>query len=295
MSYHRLVRLPMTLLLLATILRSAAAEDLLPPPPIDHQDWKVLGWNDSCGVALTVLSYPKLGEAMVADPLETRAGTMIIPVGKENAETRWILEADGPLTWNPKMFASSEKELRDAGFTRRGYPEVLRDGPIGKQPGLAETLTSTATLSSRLTAGWPPRPAWRWAAANYNFLGTCALLAFENTDAKRRYRFLLVRVYNPRARLDRAYAHVSNARLLFNDGDLEGGAAEAANAALQAPEMALARYEHAAMLSLTGNTNEAVEELGVALKIDPKLRVKLHDDIDFADLHDRDDFRALTR
>lgn len=293
MSYNRVVT-PLALTFLLGLLARPAAAQNQDDVDIDHESWSVIGWNDACGVAFSVLSYPKLGEAMVSEPYSTRVGALEIPVEKEKAAGSWALEADGPLSFSRKAFDKTVKDLKKGGFSRPGYPETIQDGPIGPQPLLAEAILSTSTLSPRLKAGWPG-PAWRWAGANYNPLTTCALLVFENREAPRRYSFLLLRVYNPRARTDRAYAHASNARLLFEGGDLDAGAAESETAARLAPDLAIARYQHAAMLALTGHTNQAVEELAAAVKLEPKYRQKAREDQDFVDLRHRDDFKDATR
>jgi hypothetical protein len=263
-------------------------------PVLDHETWRVLGWNDECGVALEILAYPKLGTAMAAEPITTRAGTATIPVGEQKALLRWTLEANGPLSWDPKVLEKAEAALKKGGFSRAGYPETIRDLPDGPQPLLAETIRSTDTLSPRLKTGWPG-PKWRWAGADYNPLSTCALLVFESRAVPRRHSFLLARTYNPRVRADRAFAHASNARLLFNDANLDAAAAEAETAARLDPTLAIARYEHAALLALTGHANEAVAELTAAVKLDPKYRARARDDVDFEDLRGRDDFKAATR
>jgi hypothetical protein len=261
---------------------------------IDHETWKVLGWNDSCGVAYEHFYYPKLGEEIAGEPIETQIGTELIPPGSETSAARWAFEASGRLSWDEGAAASAEKALKNGGFTHPGYPEVIQDGPIGEQPGLADTLLSTSTLSARVEKGWPG-PEWRWSGGSYSPLGTCALLSFEERGSPRHYRFLLVRVYNTRARRDRSYAHATNARLLFNAGNLAVAAPEADNAARLDPDLPIARYEHAAMLALTGNPNEAVDELTAAAKLDPQYGKKAREDLDFADLKDREDFRELTK
>ncbi|MFI5347110.1 MAG: tetratricopeptide repeat protein [Elusimicrobiota bacterium] len=279
--------------LLALSAPPARAQDN-PDFTIDHQEWHVIGWNDACGAALTVLSFPKLGEAIAGDPISTRAGTLIIPVAKQDAELNWTLQADGPLSFSQKDLDKAEKDLKLAGFSRAGYPETLQDVPVGDQPLLADAILSTETLKPRLKKGWPG-PEWRWAGASYNPLGTCGLLVYENRQDPRHYSFLLLRVYNARARTDRAYAHASNARLLFNSGNLDAGAMEAETAALLAPDLPIARYEHAAMLALTGHTDLAMDELNAAVKLDPKYRAKARDDEDFDELRRREDFKEATR
>ncbi|MDE2142172.1 MAG: hypothetical protein KGJ84_07165 [Elusimicrobia bacterium] len=262
---------------------------------VDHQDWHLVGWNDECGAAFTVLSYPKIGDAIAGDPISTRVGTMVIPVGREEPNLTWTLEADGPLSFSQKDLDKAEKDLRAGGFSRAGFPEIIQDAPVADQPLLADAILSTATLHPRVNKGWPAAKDWRWAAAEYNPLGTCALLVYENREQRKHYSFILLRVYNPGARRQRAYAHASNARLQFNTGNLDIGAAEAATAARLDPGLPIARYEHAAMLALTGRTDQAVDELKAAVKLDEKYREKARDDEDFSDLRRRDDFRALTR
>ncbi|MBI3565673.1 MAG: hypothetical protein HY079_10795 [Elusimicrobia bacterium] len=288
-----MVPLPALAVLLAAAAPRAAAQNM-DDVTIEREVWKTVGWNDACGVAFSVLSYPKLGDALSSEPISTRVGTMNIPVGQEKAARRWTLEADGALSWDERAFKKAEAALRKGGYTRKGYPERIGDGPIGDRPLLAETILSTGTLSPRLKSGWPG-PEWRWAGGEFNPLGTCALLAYESRENPRHYRFLLVRVYNPRARTDRAFAHATNAHLVFDMGNLEEASVEAETAAALAPELALARYAHAAMLALTGRQNEAVRELAEAVKLDRSLAQRARDDIDFRDLSGRDDFADIVR
>ncbi|MFI5363297.1 MAG: TPR end-of-group domain-containing protein [Elusimicrobiota bacterium] len=278
----------------SVLCASAAAAPVKDVVPIDHETWAVIGWNDGCGVAFEHFAYPKLGAEIASDPISTRIGTAVIPPGREKSVENWALEADGSLSWDQTLVENTRKDLKAGGFVRAGYVETIRDdAAAANRPRLAQTLLSTTTLSTRLTSGWPG-PEWRWAGAGYSPLGTCALLAFARRAPPSRYRLLLVRVYNPRARGDRAYAHASNARLLFEAGDLDAAAAEAATAAGLAPDLPIARYERAAMLALTGNANEAVDELTAAIKLEPRYAAKALDDPDFSDLKEREDFRQLT-
>jgi len=280
------------LLLLALLALPAAAQ--MDEADVDHETWNVIGWNDACGVAFEHFYYPKLGEEMTTEPIETHIGTAMIHPGKEDYVARWTYEATGRLSYKESANIKAEKDLKKAGYNRPGYPELIQDAPVGDQPELAETLLSTETLQARLTKAWPPQPEWRWAGGSYSPLGTCGLLVFEHRSNPRHYRLLLLRIYNPRVRLDRAYAHASNARLLFNAGNLDVAATEAETAAALAPELPIARYEHAAMLSLTGNPNKAIAELAEAIKLDPTYAEKAKGDLDFADLKDRQDFRETT-
>jgi hypothetical protein len=261
---------------------------------IDHEDWSVVGWDDACGVGFSVLAYPRLGAAMVAEPVSTRVGTLSIAPEREVSSLTWALEADGPLSFSQRAFDKAEKDLRRGGFNRPGYPEIIQDVPVGNQPELAEKILSTETFKPRVTEGWPGAD-WRWAATNYNPLATCALLVFENRRFARQYSFVLIRVYNPRTRTDRAYAHASNARLQLDAGNLAAGVIEADTAARLDPQLAIARYVNATLLALSGRMNSAVTELAAAVKLDPKYAAKARDDMDFVDLRKRDDFRAIVR
>lgn len=292
MFYNRNMLAPLVAALLVLSALPAGAQNV-DEVNIDREEWHVVGWNDACGVAYTVLSYPKLGEAMAAEPFSTRVGTMLIPVEKEKAEAAWTLEADGALSYSQKALDKAEGDLKKGGYTRKGFPEIIQDVPVGDQPTLAERILSTTTLAPRLKTGWPDAD-WRWAGGDYNPLATCALLVFQSRSQPWHHSFLLVRVYNPRARLDRSYAHASNAQLLFDSGNLDAAAVEADTAARLAPELPIARYEHAAMLALTGYTDQAVAELAAAVKLEPAYREKARDDRDFADLRSRPDFKATT-
>lgn len=293
MSYNLSVKTLALTLLLGLLVRPAAAQNMA-EEDVDHETWSVIGWNDACGVAFEHYYYPKLGAEMASDPIETHVGTAMIAPGKDAYVARWTYEAVGRLSWNETAVAKAEKALKKAGFTRAGFPELIQNEPVGNQPELAETILTTTTLQARLKKGWPPEPEWRWAGGSYNPIGTCALLSYEKRDNPRHYRLLLLRIYNPRVRRDRAYAHASNARLLFNAGNLTVAATEAETAAQLCPELPIGRYEHAVMLSMTGNANEAVDELAVAIKLEPAYAEKARTDLDFADLQGRQDFREMT-
>jgi tetratricopeptide (TPR) repeat protein len=293
MSYNLVVKTLAAILLLGLGALPAAAQNYS-DVAIDHETWSVVGWNDACGVAFEHFYYPKLGDAMAYEPISVRIGTAKINSGSEKYVGRYALETDGAASYDERAIAKVEKELKAAGFSRKGFPETILDAPIGNQPLLAEAILSTTTLAPRATTGWPG-PEWRWAGGNFSPLATCELLVFEKRDQPKRYRLLLVRVYNPRVRQDRAYAHASNARLLFNAGNLEVAAPEAETAALLAPELPIARYEHAAMLALTGHPNEAADELQAAIKLEPKYVDKAREDLDFESLHDRDDFKEMMK
>ena len=277
------------LLLAAAALAAPSADKLT----IAREDWSVIGWNDACSVAVTRRAYPRLGDAIAGDPVMTRVGTITLRPGEEQPERLWTLELDGQLSWDGPAFRKAEQELRKAGWSRPGYSETISAGPIGSQPGLAETLLSTSTLRLRRKPHWPPS-GWRWSAAHYNPLSTCALLVFETGEGGINHRFLLARIHDPRARIDRARAHTENARLLLDAGELRRAAAEAENGARMAPELAITRYHHAALLALTGRPDEAMKELSEAVRLEPDYREKARLDRDFSELRPRQDFARLT-
>ncbi|HAZ09377.1 MAG TPA: hypothetical protein DCZ01_12860 [Elusimicrobia bacterium] len=288
MSYHQAV----VFLLLSLLTVAPASAQNINDIRQARQEWRTIGWNNACSVALVHLAYPRLGDAIQSEPIMTRVGTLSIAPAEETATLRWALEADGALSWDARALAAAERSLREADYTRAGFRETIRPGPDADQPGLAATLHSTSTLAARARGGWPA-PGWRWAGAEFNPLATCALLVYEDASRGSFYRFHLVRVYDARARIERARAHTTNARLLFDAGDVESAAAEAATGAGLAPELAVTRYHHAAMLAMTGHPNQAMAELAAAVRIDPKYKERARGDRDFDDLAKREDFRLL--
>ncbi|MDX6769518.1 MAG: hypothetical protein SF051_08305 [Elusimicrobiota bacterium] len=274
--------------LLAVLTLPAPAQD----DAVEREEFKVLGWNDACSVAVRQQLFPKLGVAIHGEPLSTRIGSVTIPPGEQKSVVKWFYEAAGTNTYDPRRIATVERALRKLGYARKGYPEAVRPDPSTEQPGLAETILSTRTLNLRPGLAWPG-DGWRWAGADYSPLGTCALLVFES-GVPTRYAWVLARMYNPRMRLERSRAHATNARLLFGAGELEAAVAEAGTAAGLAPESALARYVHAALLSMSGRTDESVAELKAAIELDPKRAAAAKDDRDFDNVRERRDFRDLV-
>lgn len=270
-----------------------AALPLLAATGAEREELHVIGWNDACSVAVKHLLFPRLGEAISGEPIAARIGTVTIPPGEQRASPKWFQESRGALSWDAEAFEKVEKQLRALGYEREGFPETIRPQVSDAQPGLAETLLSTRTLALRPGLDWPGE-GWRWTEARYSPLGTCALLLFEDGSSPPRPGWLLARVYNPRARLDRSRAHAANARLQLEAGELELALAEAATAAGLAPESALARYVHAGLLSLSGRTDAAVAELRAAIALDPEKTRQAREDRDFDNLRAREDFKRLV-
>lgn len=278
----------MRFLALLLISLPAAAID------IEREDFKVIGWNDACGVAVERYAYPKFGQAIYGEPVTTRVGTIAIVTATPVVQTNWMLEADGPNTYDLPAIERLRKQLRKIGFERPGFPETIRVGAAtSDKPGTADIIFSTATLEAR-PAEWPG-PEWLWAGANYNPLSTCALLVYARAGERERYKFVLTRIYNAASRGDRARAHTTNGRNLFDDGDLAGALAETETGAAMAPEIAATRYHYAAMLALSGRDEKAMAELRAAVRIDPRFASKAADDLDFDSLRVRKDFLDLVK
>ena len=259
---------------------------------IEHEEFKIIGWTDACAVAVERYAYPHLGEAMQAEPITTRIGTLTIELKTPVVVTRWVLEADGANTFDRYAVESQRKKLRKAGFDRAGFYETIRDSDTVVSPGSAEVILSTAVLDARPDF-WPDTRQWRMAYASYNPLGTCALLIYEDRELSRRYKFTLTRIYNPSARSDRARAHTTNGRLLFNQGELDGALIETEIGAKLAPEVGATRYHYGAMLALTGHPDAGMRELLAAVARDPRFADKAATDPDFDSLRERQDFQEL--
>ncbi len=274
-------------LLLLTLASPSVALD------IAREEFNVLGWTNACSVAVERYAYPYLGEAMVAEPITSRLGTLTIELKAPVTVTRWVFEADGANTYDPHAIERMKRKLRKSGFDRPGYAEVIRDSETVVAAGSAEVILSTAILDARPDF-WPDTTQWRWARAHYNPLGTCALLIYEDRELPERYKFLLTRIYNPSARSDRGRAHAVNGRLLFNKGDLEGALFETETGARLAPEVGGVRYQYAAMLAMNGRPDAAMKELTAAIKRGESYRRQAAEDLDFETLRHRQDFQEIV-
>lgn len=260
---------------------------------IEREDYKIVGWNDACIVAVERYAYPKLGSAIYGEPVTTRIGTLAIVLDKPTVTTRWVLEAEGPDSWDKQRIESVRKDLQKAGYERPGFSETIRNAAMSNALGPREVILSTATLEARPDA-WPG-PQWRWGRTHYNPLTTCALLVFEKIGERDRFKFLLTRIYNTSVRAHRARAHTTNGRLLFNAGDMDGAVAEAEIGARLAPELGTTRYHYAAMLALSGRIDEAMAELTAAVAREARFAGKAGSDEDFDSLRMRQDFRDLVK
>lgn len=259
---------------------------------IEREEYKIIGWNNACSVAVERYAYPVLGQAIHGEPITSRLGTLAIVTKYPIVETRWVFEADGANTYDKESIPVFRRKLRKAGFDRPGFTETIRDAATVASPGSAEVILSTAILEARPDF-WPDTREWRWGWAHYNPLSTCALLVYERVDERERFKFILTRIYNAKARSERGLAHTTNGRLLFNEGDLAGALAETEIGARTAPEAGPARYHYAALLALNGRLNASFAELLEAVKIDERFAEKAAADADFDSLRVRQDFQEL--
>lgn len=276
------------ILLAAASLRAAVLES-------DHEKLSLLGWGDGCAVALSHLGYPKTGQAIATDPTAARIGVLRIAPGETDAVEEWRLSLHGAWTWNPRQAAKVLADLKTQGYVKPGAIEELREVQVSSQRDLPRLLQSTDSLKAVSSQPYP-QPPWRWARIHYEPVATCALLVYERKrDGKLSYDYRLVRVNNAAARRDRAEAHLTNALIIFQDGDLQGALSETEVAAAIAPNYAPGRYHHAAMMALTGRVEATVDELEAAVKLDPKLKKRAKKDKDFETLRWHPKFKELTR
>jgi tetratricopeptide (TPR) repeat protein len=275
-----------SLLFLLLLAARASALD------IEREEYRIVGWNDACSVAVERYAYPRLGEAAISEPITSRIGTLAIVTAQPTVETRWVYQADGTNTYDKSAIGPFRKKLRKAGYDRPGFNETIRNAATVLSPGSAEVILSTAILEARPDF-WPDTGEWRWGWAHYNPLSTCALLVYEKIGEHDRFKFILTRIYNASARSDRGRAHTTNGRLLFNDGDLPAALAETEIGAQMAPEVGATRYHYAAMLALTGRLDDSLRELLAAIKRDEHFAGKAAKDVDFDSLRNRQDFQEL--
>jgi hypothetical protein len=259
---------------------------------IEREEYRIVGWNNACSVAVERYAWPVLGQAIHSEPITSRVGTLAIVTERPVVETRWVYEADGANTYDKPAIAAFRRKLRKAGYDRRGFDETIRDAATVDSPGSADVILSTGILEARPDF-WPDTREWRLGHVHYNPLSTCALLVYDRIGERDRYKFILTRIYNASARAERGRAHATNGRLLFNTGDLSGALAEAEIGAQTAPEVGGARYQYAAMLALNGRLDESMRELLAAEKLDGVFVKKAAQDEDFDSLRNRQDFQEL--
>jgi hypothetical protein len=281
----------MRALLCASLLLAAASAV---GQVVERETFSVLGWNDACSVAVQQLGYPVLGEAIQDEPVLTRAGTITIPPGEDNAQTFWDLDWKGARTWKAADAKKVLQGLAASGYTRPGFQEDILLPRKEAPHSFETTILSTETFGLRADFPWPGGD-WRWEQVRYSSLGDCGLFIFrKGEDGRSFYRYFLLRLYNPSVLAQRAQAHLTNSRLLFDSSELEPALAEATTAASMRPELAAARYRHAALLCLTGHLNESVSELGAAIRLDAKLAETARTDPDFYEVYEFPRFRRLV-
>ncbi|MCX5796906.1 MAG: hypothetical protein NTY77_15530 [Elusimicrobia bacterium] len=282
------------LLAAAWLLAAGSAAGSASGPKALGEDLAVLGWNNACSVAIRHIGYGTTGADLLEEPLRTRIGTLTIPPGEDASHGAWAADWTGSHTWNKVAAKKALQELTDAGYKRPGFQEDIRIPLEGPPHPFEEVILSTAAFGLRAQLKRPGGD-WRWEQVRYSALGDCGLFIFTRRPAGRPfYRYSLLRFYNPSARIQRAQAHMTNSRLLFEASDLEGALAETATAAHLQPDLAANRYRHAALLCLSGQLNESVAELDAAVRRDPKLAARARSDPDFSEVYEFPRFRDLV-
>lgn len=254
---------------------------------------EVVGWNKGCSVGVAHYGYPDPSVVKMPDPIVTLIGSLSLAPGQNKPEIHWLMTRDGLYTYEAADAKNALDHLAAHDYKRPGTVEKLL--VLDERQPLEDVLASTASLSAAAAEGWPP-PTFKLSEIHYSPLGTCALLVYRFKESPRPYfQYLLTRIKDPSIRKVRAQAHAANSVLLFERGDSPAALAEAKLSAELAPEFPPARYRHAAMLSLSGSLDEAVEELAQALRRDKALKAKARKNPDFENLKDHPRFIELTR
>lgn len=262
---------------------------------VDHEKLTLLGWGDGCSIAVDHRGFPPVGIAVASDPITAKIGVLSIAPGETAAKESWRLSLHGAWSWRPVEASRARKDLLAQGYVKPGTVEVLTGAPVSPERDLPRLLLTTDTLKAVSSKPYPG-PEWTWTRIYYDPVASCALLYYERKeDARSFYDYRLVRVQNPAARADRALAHLTNGLIIFENGDLPGALAETAVAVTLAPDYAAGRYHHAALMSLSGIVEPAVDELEVAIKLDPQYKAKARKSKDFEPLRWHPKFKALTQ
>lgn len=258
---------------------------------VEREQLAVVGWSKACSVAVNHLGFPHRGEALYDEPVLARIGALTIAPGALEPEARWLVEWEGANTWKQDEARQAVSSLVAGGYDDPGFVEKIRAEPaVPERPELERIIRSTSTLGIRGGVRWPGAE-WRLSEIHYNRTATCGLLVYESD---RRFAYVLARLFRPKARPERARAHLSSGLLLFEKGDLEGALAETGIAAAMYPTGAANRYHHGAMLALSGELEKALEEVKQAVALDASYRKKAAEDVDLDNLRDLPEFKRLT-
>jgi hypothetical protein len=236
-----------------------------------------------------------MGSAMFNEPITMQIGTISLQEPAKTASVDWLLNIEGKSVWDPEKAAATIARLRKSGYLLQGSSETVPSSATA-WPEIDSVLLTTRSLGAFSPSGWPAKD-FRLHRIHYSPMGTCALLLYHWDGSKERdfFQFVLTRLRNPRAKVERALAHLDLANKLFEQGDLAGALAESAMAARGAQRDPEARYKHAAYLALSGWHEDALDELKLSLRLEQRNRGRAKDDPDFEGLRKDKRFRALTR
>lgn len=276
----------LTLLSLAGLLLSPAF------PARAEEEFSLIGWSKACSAAVRHARLPSAADPDV-DAAFLRVGALTLAPDRDQVREEWLLEVQGPDAMRPEEPEAVSSRLAHSGYPRPGFVERVRPEPAAPQPGLEQLLRSTASFQVSHAARWPPPESYAIDRAYYSPLKSCALILFRRAAAPRDYRHVLVRV-QPDAHRRRARAHATNGLLLYRLSDLEGALAELEIAARMAPDFALARYHHAALLAADGRFEEALGELSAAVRLDRRYAETARSAPEFEELREDRRFKAVA-
>ncbi|MBI4676761.1 MAG: hypothetical protein HY748_04190 [Elusimicrobia bacterium] len=262
---------------------------------VDRERLSIIGWSKGCSVAVEYYGYPGLGAGIFNEPISIQIGSISLKQPAKTAVTDWVINAEGKAVWDQGKARKAVDKLKKSGYALLGSSETVPAAPSG-WPEIDEVLLTTRSLGALSPSGWPVAD-FRLHQIHYSPMGTCTLLVYRWTGSSDRdfFHFVLARMLNPRARVNRAAAHLDLANRLFDRGDLAGALAESALAAAGAQRDAEARYKHAAYLALSGYPEDALDELAEAVRYDKKNKDRARQDPDFESLRKNKSFRRLTR
>ena len=267
---------------------SFAAISLWGQSSVSRETYGLLGWK-GCAAAVAQYGYPRLGEGIVGDPVTARVGVLTPDLSRRQDKASWTLKWDGGL-WDKDLGLKAEQALKKEGYVFSGYEEEVDPERVSSGLSEAKELLSPDDL---FPPGFKDRPSAEWALSRvyYSTSGTCGLMVFKNGPV---FAGVLSRLADPAARFERARDHVANAMLLLKNEKPEQALAESATAAGMAPQMALARYEHAALLCFNGQIEAAMDELVAATILNPYFKKKARQDENFSLIAAYPRFKKIT-
>jgi len=260
-----------------------------------YDEFRFIGWNDSCSVAYQYLSFPPVGEALQGVPVRWDIGSWSILPEEVEPRVSWVEHGIAGSSWDRGRAQRGLAWLAKRGYYRKARVERIRQPAENDPPELDPILASTAAFQLGYKTLWPPEN-FKLREVYYSPLATCAFFVFRDLkNARDSYTFKLVRIQNPSIRHQRSRMHVSNGLIFYRAADIFGALEELATASAIDPDYALARYHHAVLLTTHGMNDEALDELAAALKLDPRFAEEAKKAIEFKKVRKDRRFKALIK